>query len=199
MLLALKVSPFFISSVQPPQWADMKGTAECYKDGVVFAICVNLTCFSVFTERSVPKLWGPTLSEMNNLFIITLNLLSCYNCLSNILPDFFSGADMTRIKVMLACLFHSGKTKKKSFLMTLTFSGFRDEACKAFACEAQMSSHPSEGCQWLWLFIFKQYKWIQSSHGLAFLAFCLDLLNNLVESVKACSPAPRHSATSRTV
>lgn len=111
MLLALKVSPFFISSVQPPQWADMKGTAECYKDGVVFAICVNLTCFSVFTERSVPKLWGPTLSEMNNLFIITLNLLSCYNCLSNILPDFFSCADMTRIKVMLACLFHSGKKK----------------------------------------------------------------------------------------
>lgn len=31
--------------------------------------------------------------------------------------------------------------------MTLTFSGFGEEACKAFACGAQMSSYPSEGCQ----------------------------------------------------
>lgn len=84
----------------------MKETAECYKDGVVFAIYVNLTCFSVFTERSIPKLQGPTLSKMNNLFIITLNLLFCYNCLCNILPDvFFSTADMTRIKVVLLVYF----------------------------------------------------------------------------------------------
>lgn len=84
-----KVFPFFISSVQPPQWGNMKAKAECSKYGFVFAICVNLACFSVFTERSIPKLWGPTLSKMNNLIIITLNFLFCHNCLCNILPVFF--------------------------------------------------------------------------------------------------------------
>ncbi len=116
-----KVFPFFISDVQPPQWGNMKEKAECSKDGFVFAIYVNLACFSVFTERSIPKLQGPTLSKMNNLIMITLNFLFCHNCLCNILPDFFlCQIDMTGIKVVLLVYFIV--VTKTVFLMTLTFS-----------------------------------------------------------------------------
>lgn len=110
-----KVSPFFISDVQPPQWGNMKEKAECSKDGFVFSIYVNLACFSVFTERSIPKLQGPTLSKMNNLMMITLNFLFCHNCLCNILPEFFSVLNRHDWnQSSAACLFHSGD--KKCFL-----------------------------------------------------------------------------------
>lgn len=70
-----KVFPLFISNVQPPKWSNMKENTERSKDGFVFAIYVNLACFNVFTERSIPKLQGPTLSKLNNLIMITLNFL----------------------------------------------------------------------------------------------------------------------------
>lgn len=107
-----KVFPFFISSVQPAQWGNMKEKAECSKDGFVFAVYVNLAYFSVFTERSIPRLQGPTLSKMNNLIMITLNFLSCHNCLCNILPGFFSVPNRHDWnQSSAACLFHSGDKK----------------------------------------------------------------------------------------
>lgn len=189
-----KVLPFFISNVQPPQWGNMKERADCYKDAVVFAIYVNLTCFSVFTERSIPKLQGPTLSKMNNLFIITLNLLSCYNCLCNPLTDFFLTAWLD-IKVVLLVYFIATKKKKKKWLWPSAVARLGEEACNAFVCEALMSSNP--GLKWLWRLIFKHFKWIQSSHRLAFLAPYLALSNSLAAPVRLA--AQHHSTVSRTV
>lgn len=119
-----KVLAFFISDAQHPQRCNMKGNTKCCQDGVLCAICVNPTRCSVFTERSIPKLWGLTLSKMNNLFIVTLNLLSCNNCFCNILPDVFfspsSRHDWNQSRA--ACLFHGDKNVS---LMTLTFSCFQ--------------------------------------------------------------------------
>lgn len=88
-------------------------TRSSSKDGFVFAICVDLARSNVFTERSIPKLQGPTLSKMNNLIMITLNFLFCYNCLCNILPEWFffffffslCQIDTTGIKVALLVYF----------------------------------------------------------------------------------------------
>lgn len=121
----------------------MKERAECYKDAVVFAICVNLTCFGVFTERSIPKLQGPTLSKMNNLFIITLNLLSFYNCLCKTLTDFLSDC-MTRIKVVLLVYFIVTKKKEKKineFDLQL-LPDWERRLAALFVCEALMSFNP---------------------------------------------------------
>ena len=92
------------------------------KDGFVFAICVNLARSNVFTERSIPKLQGPTLSKMNNLIMITLNFLFCYNCHCNILPECFPPLSLPNRhdwnQSGAACLFHSDD---KMNLMNLTF------------------------------------------------------------------------------
>lgn len=136
------------------QWGNMKEKSGCCQDGVVFAICVNLSCFSVFTERSVPKLQGPTLSKMNNLFSITL--LSCYNGLCNILPDFLT--DMTGIKVVLLVYFRV--TKKLT--LTFYFPDIWEEACEALVCGTLMSSNPFQGFQWLSCLVSI---WLQGSHS----------------------------------
>lgn len=171
-LISLRYSPkvlaFFISDVvQPPQWGNMKERAECYKDAVVFAICVNLTCFGVFTERSIPKLQGPTLSKMNNLFIIILNLLSFYDCRCKTLTDFLSDC-MTRIKVVLLVYFIVTKKGKKK-IMSLTSSCYQ---IGRGGLQCFLSLKPwcllIQVFKWLWWLIFKHFKWVQSSHRLVF-------------------------------
>lgn len=84
-----KVLAFFISDAQHPQRCNIKENDKCCEDGVLCAICVDPTRSNVFTERSIPKLRRLTLSKMNNLFTVTLNLLSCNNCFCNLLPDMF--------------------------------------------------------------------------------------------------------------
>lgn len=116
-----KVFPFFISNIQPPEWGNMKEKEERSKDGFVCAIYVNLTCFSVFTERSIPKLRGPTLSEMNNLLMITLNFVFAIIA-SVILFLIFSAPNRhDENQSSAACFFHSGDKKKNHFdLLLLT-------------------------------------------------------------------------------
>lgn len=170
-----KVFPFFISNVQPPQWGNMKEKAECSKDGFVFAIYVNLACFSVFTERSIPKLQGPTLSKMNNLIMITLNFLFCHNCLCNILPDFFSVPnrhDWNQSRA--ACLFHGGD--RNCFFNDFDLQLLTDlerRLAKLLSAEPWCLLIYPNVCtvfKWLCWLIFKHFKWIQSSHKLVFLA-----------------------------
>lgn len=84
-------------------------SAEKMAPSVQFvSISLALACL----QRSIPKLRGLTLSKLNNLFIVTLNLLSCYNCFCNILPDisfFFFQSRHDWNQSWAACSFHGDK------------------------------------------------------------------------------------------
>lgn len=109
LFLLPKVLAFFIrmlSTHRHAAWKKMPSPEKMASSMQFVSISLALACL----QRSVTILRWLTLSKLNNLFIVTLNLLSFNNCLCNILPYMFFSVQ-TWLESKLCCLFISWRQK----------------------------------------------------------------------------------------